>query len=1200
MTPPRPSLHRQASTPGMDALADLASMQHHQQAARQSASGLRDPQVYQSQRPSMSLQDIPRSLSGGSAKDIAMSEAPPKPRIYTAGSLDQADCQTITELAQSLAENSYDYESHFRLVSLLHKGFVDHVHPPDSPDTVSDPYTYELLPDLRQAYSAMNKIYPVGEQLWVYWIEDEKLLARNTEDRLSIMELCSNATQDEPCSATLWRLYGDYMYFLFAAAFEIDPQERWSEEDKIVGKEVFNWEQMMAVWDRGIAATQGRMNDSNIVWDRYIEIMMQDQVRWPSPDKVRNIRALFENRLVKPHATWDQTFQMFSSFISTYDNGSYEDIMVKVNQRARQAKKQYSLREPFELNIQKAVQAGDKDAEWYAFAEYLDWERRKQGVFSFHQINALFERATLRFPTDSTLWEDHVEFLIENRDPSVPLLPVLERATRHCPWSGNLWSHRILTLEAEACDFGEIEKIKHNATQTGLLDVGGMEELLKVYLAWCGFLRRRAFDAYATEDDADIAEVGIRSALEHVKKNGEKKYGKEYPGDPQYRLERVHIKFFTQSGNVEAARECWKSLITKQRDSYDFWYQYYIWEMVVWSNHAVQNKSNAGTQLRTPREATALLRLALKQVTTMDWPEQIIQLFLNHCEQHESVQELRAAIIEARRAGAQVSKRRHQEAANTAALAQQQQQELQKDEATGSGKRKRGPESDANGLVAKKSKQDLTDSIEDPLLQQDNRESSVSSQPKRDREHTTIIVKGLPPDATETRVRQFFRDCGKIVSLSMKPDEDKLTATVEFETREDAVFAQSRQSKPFDGTLIDIALGAKATLFVSNYPPEADEAYIRKLFEDCGEIIEIRFPSLKFNTHRRFCYIQFANAEQAMAAAQLDGKAIGKLHLLAKISDPSAQKAREGAVEEGREVYVANVDWHAKEDEVKELFSKFGSVETVRIPKNMKGQSKGVAFVVFKTKDEASAAAAEMNLKEFKSRILNVSISQSRNVKRHATTIIQSASPEPSTLHEGSNGTVNPSNSGPNQRERTIALMNVPDTVNDARIRALVEPHGPLKKIILMPEHSGAILEFVNVQDVGKASLALENYMIIPGRHIRVGTVEEMKKMGADKKVEKLTAPKKKEAAISSLAPAGPISRPSQGSGRRGGKGGLGFKRGGGGLGGPRATEGGRGKEASIDGEKKPAKSNADFKAMFLKGKSELPNEDKEMSGVSN
>jgi uncharacterized membrane protein YgcG len=242
-----------------------------------------------------------------------------------------------------------------------------------------------------------------------------------------------------------------------------------------------------------------------------------------------------------------------------------------------------------------------------------------------------------------------------------------------------------------------------------------------------------------------------------------------------------------------------------------------------------------------------------------------------------------------------------------------------------------------------------------------------------------------------------------------------------------------------------------------------------------------------------------------------------------------------------------------------------------------------------------------MNLKEFKSRILSVSVSHNRNAKRHATTIIQSASPEPLTLHGGANGTANPTDNPPNRRERTIALMNIPDTVNDARIRALVEPYGPLKKIIIMPEHSGAILEFVNVRDVGKASLALDGHEITPGRYISVGTVEEMKKMGADMKVEKFTAPKKKEAAsaTSSLMPAGPISRPSQGSGRRGGKGGLGFKRGGGGFGGPRATEGGSGKEASIDSEKKPAKSNADFKAMFLKGKPESSNDDKEMFEVS-
>ena len=53
---------------------------------------------------------------------------------------------------------------------------------------------------------------------------------------------------------------------------------------------------------------------------------------------------------------------------------------------------------------------------------------------------------------------------------------------------------------------------------------------------------------------------------------------------------------------------------------------------------------------------------------------------------------------------------------------------------------------------------------------------------------------------------------------------------------------------------------------------------------------------------------------------------------------------------EGRELYVANVDWSATEDEIKEMFSKYGTVEKVRIPRNLEGKSKGTAFVVFSNK----------------------------------------------------------------------------------------------------------------------------------------------------------------------------------------------------------------------------------------------------------
>ena len=113
---------------------------------------------------------------------------------------------------------------------------------------------------------------------------------------------------------------------------------------------------------------------------------------------------------------------------------------------------------------------------------------------------------------------------------------------------------------------------------------------------------------------------------------------------------------------------------------------------------------------------------------------------------------------------------------------------------------------------------------------------------------------------------------------------------------------------------------------------------------------------MQFNTHRRFCYIQFLTAEQAQAATELDGQALeGGNQLQAKISDPSKKRDRTGAHYDGREVYVGNVDWAASEDEIRELFAEFGTIETLRVPRNMMGKTKGVAFITFSSKVIAPA-----------------------------------------------------------------------------------------------------------------------------------------------------------------------------------------------------------------------------------------------------
>ena len=123
------------------------------------------------------------------------------------------------------------------------------------------------------------------------------------------------------------------------------------------------------------------------------------------------------------------------------------------------------------------------------------------------------------------------------------------------------------------------------------------------------------------------------------------------------------------------------------------------------------------------------------------------------------------------------------------------------------------------------------------------------------------------------------------------------------------------------------------------------------MFRQFGKVVDIRFPSLKGNTHRRFCYVQFKTSGEAQAATQLDGEIQDEeLELSVKISDPGKRQERVGPLYEGRELHLGNIDWTATEEDISQAFSKYGKVEKVRIPKDVKGKSKGFGFVVFSNK----------------------------------------------------------------------------------------------------------------------------------------------------------------------------------------------------------------------------------------------------------
>jgi hypothetical protein len=169
-----------------------------------------------------------------------------------------------------------------------------------------------------------------------------------------------------------------------------------------------------------------------------------------------------------------------------------------------------------------------------------------------------------------------------------------------------------------------------------------------------------------------------------------------------------------------------------------------------------------------------------------------------------------------------------------------------------------------------------------------------------------------------------------------------------------------------------------------------------------------------------------------------------------------------------------------------------------------------------------------------------------------------------------------------NYKSRTVALLNVPDTVNLARLEIIFEKYGPIVKCTLRPDHGGATAEYVEESSVGKAELGLTG-MELDGNVVRTGTWSELMRQ----KPELKGALNKTKSIATHLVPIPRASsnRPatSRGLGRRGG---LGKK--------SSSTTSGRTTTLTDDNDENVGgKSNDYFKTLMSGGGKKDTNEEK-------
>jgi len=71
-------------------------------------------------------------------------------------------------------------------------------------------------------------------------------------------------------------------------------------------------------------------------------------------------------------------------------------------------------------------------------------------------------------------------------------------------------------------------------------------------------------------------------------------------------------------------------------------------------------------------------------------------------------------------------------------------------------------------------------------------------------------------------------------------------------------------------------------------------------------------------------------------------------------------------------LYVSNLKWELKDEELKEIFGEYGKVTEARIVRDRSQWSRGYGFVTFETKEESEKALAALNAKDVRGRPIRV------------------------------------------------------------------------------------------------------------------------------------------------------------------------------------------------------------------------------------
>ncbi|SCZ99629.1 BZ3500_MvSof-1268-A1-R1_Chr3-1g06168 [Microbotryum saponariae] len=977
---------------------------------------------------------------------------------------------------------------------------------------------------VEQAREMLGSYYPLTQDEWTEWIDDRraKLVQDDMEPHVALLDLYSKSARDiiympllESYSKHVISQYYISQGVLLPSSLSnetnVDEQDEDEDEDEDAAMDdvgsarrvgdpnplleaVYGLVNVKEVRGEVLAAGGRFLSESQSLWNiwRAFELDLLSLASTPEEraQQLANVDALFLARLAVPHMQIEDTFAAYSTFVTRHDNDHYGEKLPAANRVFSAAKKVVDERDAEERKLVSLdlisssmlptrslarfisrLQAQAKYSE-KSFLAYLEWELEPKKP-DYVQLRALFERALSHHPDSLEIWALYLDAFDKAPKASSNILAISERAVRALPQHAKLWVIYLRIAER----FGlEVDQIFEKAYSTHLFDED-VEGLVALYQARAGFHRRQVDQLVAPGEEGDNIElidlvVGVlREGISRVEEASKK-------GDPQLRLEKYLLRQLERFDRIEEAADLWESLTEDTPSSYAVWY----------------GRADFLTRHNDIPTAHAVYVQGCSE-RSLDYPEYLIDAWEAFEIQNGNLADLEFSLTKIARQRKGLERKREREMKQyqeaQAAMASQDEMAAQFIElavvAEGGKKRERSPvavtEDDASRTSVAQSSADVA--MPAPPPKKAKTESAALSTPApastsnengaptRDRENSTVFVT-VPSTTsmTENDLVTLFKDCGKFRECKLKTLGTSDVAMIEFMSSSDVLAARTKDKKRLRGEEIQVEVAWHSCLYVTNFPEEWDKEQVEKLFGEYGTIFDTRWPSKRFKSTRRFCYVQYTNAvSRPSFSSYLELDSTHRLQAL--ISDPNRKKGRTDADANNKELYIAGLSKYTKEHDLRRLFEPHGTIKGIRVNEDDQGECRGFAFVEYE--DEASAQAALiLNNTELKKRHISVTIAQAR--ARGA----QSAIDSNSSFKNRENKTA--------LSDKSVRVTNIAPGTEEAIVQQAFEKLATVKLVTMSVGATHANVELDSAAEAGKVLLAAasEEGIVIDGTKVHV------------------------------------------------------------------------------------------------------------------